>query len=452
MYLTQLYTPGLAHLSYVIAGTKECIVIDPSRDVDRYFKVAEDYGMPITTVIETHLHADFVSGHVELAHRAGARIYMSKTANAAFPHVALSDGEQFEIDNLRFVMLDTPGHTPEGSMFIVSDLSRGDEPALMFSGDTLLVGDVGRPDLFPDIKRELAEKLYNSLRRLKQFGPHVEVYPAHGAGSLCGRALSAKLSTTLGTEQMYNYALKIDSLSEFIEALLQGMPEAPDHFSRCSEINRRGPVYTGELAPPRPLTPLEFHKAATEHVIVDCRDQLAFAGAHVPGSYSLSLRGNFATFSGWVLPPEKSALLVTETEEQIHEALVGLRRVGIDNVVGYLKGGMTAWANSGLEAAHLDSISIPKLREAAQGSDVAVIDTRLVSEWESGHIEGAVHIPAPDLRHHDVPSARKLMVICSTGNRSILAASLLKQRGYHNVVNVIGGMTAWQAAGYPQVK
>jgi glyoxylase-like metal-dependent hydrolase (beta-lactamase superfamily II) len=321
----QFYSPGLAHLSYIISGKTSCIVIDPARDITAYLRFAEKAGLPITAVILTHLHADFIAGHIELAQRTGAEIFMSKKAEASFPHYAVSNGEEFKHDKFLIKMLDTPGHTPEGSVFLVSDLERGPIPALMFSGDTFLVGDVGRPDLFPHIKEELALFLYHSLRRIEKLGDHIEVYPAHGAGSLCGRKLSAKLSSTIGTERLYNRSLNIESENEFARELLTGMPEVPDHFSRCSKINRSGPSLINNLPRPKVYLPKEFlNFTEEEYLIIDTRDQLSFCSAHIPGAYGLSLKGNFATYAGWVIPPEKPLLLIVDSNNDLEAALKGL--------------------------------------------------------------------------------------------------------------------------------
>jgi glyoxylase-like metal-dependent hydrolase (beta-lactamase superfamily II)/rhodanese-related sulfurtransferase len=456
MDFKQMYTPGLAHCSYVIGGKKECVVVDPARHVDQYIAAAAEFKLPITAIIETHLHADFVSGHVELAQKTGAKIYITAQAKAEYEHVALKDGEEFTIDTMHFKMFDTPGHTPECTVFVVADLERGPEPALAFTGDTLLVGDAGRPDLFPDIKEKLASQLYKSLRKIEKISDNVEVYPAHGAGSLCGKALSSKLSSTIGTERMHNGALQIHPEKEFIKSFLEGMPEAPDHFSRCSEINRKGPaVLTGKKLPV-PLKPAEFLKRSQkDHVVVDTRDQLPFSAAHVPGAYGLSLKGNYSTFAGWVLPPDKPMLLVLESPRDLEAALVGLQRVGLDNVVGYLDGGMSAYAESGLVTAGFESISVAELKKRYDKGNLIVVDTRLKSEWDAGHISGAVHAPAPDVRARytewvgDKPAA----FICNTGNRSLLAASIMLNRsGKRDIINVIGGTTAWINAGYPTQK
>ncbi len=456
MEFKQIYTPGLAQCSYVIGGKNACVVVDPMRDVKPYLDIAASFGLPIKGIIETHLNADFVSGHVELRELTGATIYITKQANAAFEHCAVRDEEEFVIDTLLFKMLDTPGHTPDCSVYVVSDLERGREPALAFTGDTLLVGDAGRPDLFPDIKEELASKLYKSLRRIEQLPDNIELYPAHGAGSLCGRALSSKLSSTIGTEKLHNPAILMHPENNFIKSFLEGMPEAPDHFSRCSEINRKGAPAVSKLPKPAGYAPEDFLKLSRSgYAVVDTRDQLAFASAHVPGAYGLSLKGNFATFSGWVLPPDKPLLLVLDSQNDLPAVLRALYNVGLDNVAGYLAGGMAAYAASGLETARIESISVTEARRRFETGEIYLVDTRLKSEWDTGHIQCTVHIPAPDVRkkYRDLMGNKPVAFICNSGNRSLLASSLmLNLSGMKNVINVIGGTTAWIHLGYPTVK
>ena len=453
MYLKQFYTEGLAHCSYLIGGDTECLIVDPSRDVTQYIEAARSYDLTIKGVIETHLHADFVSGHRDLQLMTGAVCYGAEIAGFDFSHVSVKDQESFEVDGLRFQVIETPGHTPEGAVFVVTDLNRGPDPALAFTGDTLMVGDVGRPDLFPDKKEQLADDLYNSLSRLDHLKDGVEVYPAHGMGSLCGRSLSAKLSSTMGTERAYNYALNIRDKDQFVKDLLTGMPEAPDHFARCSEINRLGPAPVSELAKPAEIEPALFAQLIDGgHVVVDTRDHLAFSGGHIPGSYCLSLRGNYATFSGWVLPPKQPLLLVVESPSQLDEAVTGLQSVGLDDVTGYLSGGVLEWTAAGMDAGRVENISIPEFRRRLERGGVRGVDTRLKSEWDEGRIENTIHVPAPDTRDETILDPEEpTAVICSTGNRSILAASLLKQRGFKRVMNVMGGVSAWVEAGYPLV-
>jgi glyoxylase-like metal-dependent hydrolase (beta-lactamase superfamily II) len=343
MFVQQFFVKGIAHSSYVLGGTKTCAIIDPRRDVQIYIDAAKDMGMKITHVLETHLHADFISGHLDLAEKTGAAIYLPKSAGGAFSHVGVSEGDTFAIEDMIIKVLETPGHTPEHISYVVTDRARGEEPAALFCGDTLFVGDVGRPDLFPGRARELASKLYASLhKKLLAFPDFCEVYPAHGAGSLCGRAMGAKRTSTIGYERRYNAALQIRNEDEFIVSLTTHMPAAPDHFSRCSAINGQGPRLIKDLPEAIPLSPAAFRETlrGDSSVVLDTRTFDAFGGLHVPGSFHIDFRGNFATFAGWITPPDKDILLVSETPEQVREAMVWLRRVGLDKTVGYLKGGM----------------------------------------------------------------------------------------------------------------
>lgn len=455
MEFKQVYIPGLAHCSYVIGGRNSCIVVDPARDVSLYLEIAAGWGLPITGIIETHLHADFVSGHIELANRTGAPIYVSQSAQAGYEHRAVRDGELITHDTLLIQMIHTPGHTPEGAVFIVSDLERGPVPALVFTGDTLLIGDAGRPDLFPDRQDRLTADLYHSLRKIELIGDHVEVYPAHGAGSLCGKNLSSKLSSTIGTERMYNPALQLQPQENFTGTFLLGMLEAPDHFFRCSEINRRGPSLLAGLSQPTGYSPYEFQQLMDSgHIVVDTRDQLPFAAAHLPGAFGLALEGNFATFAGWVLPADKPLLLVLESHNDLARALRGLHSVGLDLVEGYLEGDMNAWAASGLRTAHMESISIMELQERLDKDELILVDARLQSEWDELHIANSIHAPAPDVRsrYGEWLGDKPVAFICTTGSRSLLACSLmLKYSPTTMVINVIGGIAAWVQAGYPTV-
>ncbi len=452
MFFSHIYSPGLAQSSYVIGGKKGCLVVDPSRDIQKYLDQAKAFGLPITGIIETHLHADFISGHMDLAVETGATIYVSKAANCEFPHVGIADGETFAHDSFLITMLETPGHTPEGAVFFVADKERSDEAILAFTGDTVLVGDVGRPDLFPDIKKELAEKLYNSIGKLREWGDHIEVYPAHGMGSLCGRNLSAKLWTTMGIEKKFNYAFQISAQDDFVKELLTGMPEAPDHFSRCSEVNRKGPTPVKDLPIPKPIGPDAFMKKMNEgHLVIDARSFVEFAGAHIPDSYAIPLQGKFSTFAGWVVPFDQPLLLVVANDSDLKQALLGLRAVGFDNIVGYLGGGILKWINGGLKTNRIDTISVHELNAVLENPDYTVLDNRQLGEWQEGHIPGTIHAPAPDVRERylEWDKEKPIVTFCNTSNRSILAASLLKQKGFKHVFNMVGGITAWGAAGFP---
>ena len=454
MFIQQFFVPGLAHSSYLLGGTETCAIIDPRRDVGIYLDAAADIGMKITHILQTHLHADFVSGHLDLAEATGAVIIAPKTGNCEFTHQSVAEGDSFLIDDLEIQVLETPGHTPEHVTYVVIDHARGGEPAVIFCGDTLFVGDVGRPDLFPGMALDLAAKLFGSLHdKLMALPPFCEVYPAHGAGSLCGRAMGAKRTSTLGYEKLYNSALAINDKQQFITSLTTDMPEAPDHFSRCSEINRRGPALVDALPAPRPLPPRQFREimAGNGMLVLDVRDYSAFGGQHLPGSYHIDIAGNFATFAGWVLPPKQNILLVTDQADDAAQAALLLRRVGLDQVVGYLEGGVFEWAKAGFTTDHVPQLSAPELNRRVTTCDgLVLVDVRAAGEYEAAHVAGALHIPAPMMRtrHAELDPNRDIAVVCSTGHRSSLAASILKQHGFTQVWNVAGGMTGFNAAGF----
>jgi len=452
MLVQQFFVSGIAHSSYLLGGTKTCAIVDPRRDIDIYLDAAESLGMKITHILETHLHADFISGHLDLAAKTGATIYAPKKAQCKFDHTGVAEGDTVEIEDMVLRVLETPGHTPEHISYVVADQARGPDPVAVFCGDTLFVGDVGRPDLFPGQAQELAAALYDSLQeKLLKLPDFCEVYPAHGAGSLCGKALGAKRTSTIGYERKYNGALQIDDKDEFIQSLLTDMPAAPDHFSRCSNVNAIGPDLIEELPVIAPFDPVHFDDKTKDAVVVDVRGYDAFGGQHVPGSYHLDLGGNFATFAGWIVPSEKDILLVALDGSQAEEAAVWLRRVGLDRSVGYLKGGMISWAAAGRPAAHVGQVSVKELREMITGDrNMTIVDVRAPNEYEGFHIEGAVNIPVPDLRrrYSELDPTISTVLLCSSGMRSSLGTSILKQHGFTEVLNGAGGMMAYAEAGY----
>lgn len=454
MIVQQFFVKGLAHSSYLLGDSNTCAIVDPRRDVDIYLQAAKDMGMKITHILETHLHADFISGHLELAEKTNAAIYAPKSARCSFKHTPVEEADTFDIEDMQIKVLETPGHTPEHVSYVVVDKARGEEAVCVFCGDTLFVGDVGRPDLFPGRAKELASKLYESLHnKLLKLPDFCEVYPAHGAGSLCGRAMGAKRTTTIGYEKKYNAALQIEGRDKFIQSLTTNMPGAPDHFSRCSAINGKGPALTRTLPLLAQVDARTFKKMADSNktVVVDIRAYEAFGGQHVPGAYHIDFGGNFATFAGWILPPEKDILIVGDSFEQAQEAAVWLKRVGLDRAVGYLEGGMFAWAVEALPMAHVRQLSTEQLHAmTTKGKEMSLVDVRAPREYESNHIKGAVNIPLADLRtrYEELDKNKPNVLMCSTGHRSSLGTSLLRQYGFENVYNVAGGMTGYSAAGY----
>jgi hydroxyacylglutathione hydrolase len=351
-------------------------------------------------------------------------------------------------------VLETPGHTPEHLSYVVIDKSRSTSPVGVFVGDTLFVGDVGRPDLFPDLATELADKLYHSLHdKLLKLPDYIEVYPAHGAGSLCGRAMGAKWQSTIGYERNFNSALQIKDKAEFIKSLTENMPPAPDHFSRCSDINRKGPARVAELPTLQELSPSVFMEklAGSDCLVLDSRSYHAFSGQHLEDAWHLDLNGNYPTFTGWVIPTDKDILLVADDYKKAQEANLWARRVGMDRIIGYLDGGMAAWAVEGLSTSHSGLISAEELHDLLQkGDHLVLLDVRAPLEFEESHIEGAINIPVADLRtrYTELDPAKTTVLVCSSGNRSSLGVSILKQHGFKDVINVAGGMTGYSAAGY----
>jgi len=454
MLLKHFFVEKIAHSAYILAGKKACEVIDPQRDVDVYIHAARELGVVISHIIETHLHADFISGHLDLAEKTGARIYAPKSAQCAFDHVALVEGDSILLEDMRLDVLETPGHTPEHISYVLTDTARGETPIGVFVGDVLFVGDVGRPDLFPNRAEELADKLYHSLHdKLLRLPDYCEVYPAHGAGSLCGRSMAAKYLTTIGYERRYNPALQIRDKAAFIHSLTSDMPPAPDHFSRCSDINRRGPARIEDLPVLEEMRAPQFQEQlrSPDTIVVDIRSYAAFAGMHVPGAWNIDMAGNFPIFAGWVLPPDKRILLVSDDYRDAFQANVLARRVGMDRIVGYLSGGMYAWGFSGRKIGDIRAISAEDLHDMVIGTDpIVLVDVRASHEFKDSHIEGAVNIPAPDMRtrYKELDPEKPTILICSSGNRSSLAGSILKQHGFKEVYNLAGGMTGYSASGF----
>jgi glyoxylase-like metal-dependent hydrolase (beta-lactamase superfamily II)/rhodanese-related sulfurtransferase len=461
MYFEQFYLTCLAHASYMIGSRGEAAVVDPQRDVDIYLKAAGEQGLQIRHIFETHLHADFVSGHKELAARTGAKIYIGARANAGFPHVALTDGFEVQMGAVRFRALETPGHTPESVCLVIADREKSVQPCSVLTGDTLFIGDVGRPDLSrTHTPRELAGLLYDSLhQKLLALPDAVAVYPAHGAGSLCGRAMRAERSSTIGTERLTNYALQIPSREEFIAQLTTNLPARPEYFLEDAEINRSGAATLTELAPLPGLPPAEVQRLLQQNAnvnVLDVRSGDEFAAGHVPGSVGIALSGQFASWAGGVLGIHSKPVLIGDTDAQIDEARLRLARVGIEDVRGYLAGGLAAWQKAGLPLAKTAQISPQELNQKLREGTVRaadVLDVRREGEWQAGHI-AEVQCRALDTFPHGLPAMdreRPVAVHCKSGYRSIIACSLLERAGYRNVINVPGGFDAWHAAGFPEV-
>ena len=459
MYFEQFYLTCLAHASYMLGSEGEAAVVDPQRDVDIYLKAADEQNLKIRYIFETHLHADFVSGHKELAARTGAKIYIGAQANAEFPHVPLTDGFEVKMGAVRLRALATPGHTPESICLVITDQEKSAQPSAVLTGDTLFIGDVGRPDLSrTHTPPELAGLLYDSLhKKLLALPDAVMVYPAHGAGSLCGRAMRAKRSSTIGQERLTNYALQIASREEFIAQLTTNLPARPDYFLEDAEINRSGAATLTELPPLPGLSPAEVQALLRQNANgLDVRPGDDFAAGHVPGSIGIALSGQFASWAGGILGIHSKPILIGDSDAQIEEARLRLARVGIEDLRGYLAGGFAAWRKAGLPVAKTAQISAQELNQKLRGGSwraADVLDVRREGEWQAGHIAG-VQCRALDTFPHGMPALdgeRPVAVHCKSGYRSMIACSLLERAGHSNAINVAGGFDAWHAAELPEV-
>jgi hydroxyacylglutathione hydrolase len=452
MYFEQFYLGCLAHASYMLGSEGEAIVVDPQRDVELYLQAAAERGLKIRHIFETHLHADFVSGHVELARRTGAKIYIGAEAGAAFPHVPLRDGFELRVGKMRITALETPGHTPESMCLVVRDEEKSERPWAVLTGDTLFIGDVGRPDLSKAYtSQQLAGMLYDSLHsKLMPLGDDVLVYPAHGAGSLCGRNMRAERFSTIGTERLSNYALQIKDREEFIRQLTTNLPARPEYFFQDAQINRQGAGALGELAPLKAIAPAGLKSLIDQGVFaLDVRPVQDFAAAHVPGSVNIALSGQFATWAATVLGLNAAPVLIADTPEQYEEARIRLARVGIEDARGFLEGGVAGWRQAGLPLAELPQLTAEELREQIETGKVRVLDVRREPEWQAGHIAEAAWWPLDRFKvaSPEVDPALPLAVHCQSGYRSVIACSLLRRAGMENVVNVVGGFEAWKKAG-----
>jgi hydroxyacylglutathione hydrolase len=455
MYFEQFYLGCLAHASYLLASEGEAVVVDPQRDVELYLKTAADHGFTIGHVFETHLHADFVSGHRELAARTGAQIYIGAEAGATFPHVPVRDGFELKFGKTRIRVLETPGHTQESICLVVTDYEKSPSPWAVLTGDTLFIGDVGRPDLSPKhTPVQLAGMLFDSLHgKLLTLPDSVVVYPAHGAGSLCGKNMRAEKSSTIGTERLTNYALQIPSREEFIRQLTSNLPARPEYFAKDAEINRTGAAALSELPALRALSPAALKSLLDEgEVALDVRSGEEFAEGHVPGSVNIALSGQFASWAGTVLGLAAHPVLIAASEEQVEEARLRLARVGIEVLDGYLKGGVQGWKDAGLPVATQPQMTVSELNARMMGAgNLQVLDVRRAPEWETAHIEGAIWWPLDNFRVSPPEIDRNLPVAvhCKGGYRSMIACSLLERAGFKHVTNVVGGFDAWQQASLP---
>ncbi|MEZ5977392.1 MAG: rhodanese-like domain-containing protein [Planctomycetota bacterium] len=461
MIIKQFYLGCLAHASYLVVDerTKTAAVVDPQRDVDQYVAEAERLGAKIKYVLLTHFHADFVAGHLELRDRLGARIYIGAKAEAEYDATNLADGDVLEFGDVRLEIMETPGHTPEGISIAAYDLAASDvRPRAVFTGDTLFVGDVGRPDLLGSIgftAEQLASQLYDSLHgKLMKLPDETVVYPAHGAGSLCGKALGKENFSTIGEQRRFNYALQPMSREEFTRIVTADQPDAPAYFLHDAILNRKErETLDTTLAKSLAGLSLDQVLALQEDgaFVVDVRPAADFEGAHLDGSVNIALEGKFATWAGTLIAPDATIVVVAEpgTEE---EAAMRLGRIGLDHVAGYVKGGMAALENRPDLIASSRRVTAQALADILRHADAPlVVDVRAEKEYEGGHIAGSKNVPLNKLeaRIAEVPRDSEVVVVCRSGYRSSTAASILRRHGYTHVSDLVGGMDAWSASDLP---
>lgn len=461
MILKQYYLGCLAHASYLVAD-EECgtaAVIDPQRDIDAYLADAEAYGVAIRHVLLTHFHADFLAGHLELRNRAGAQIYLGSRAKAEYAFTPLADDDVLEFGNVRLSILETPGHSPESISVVVYDLKQDKrKPHAVLTGDTLFIGDVGRPDLRAAMgysAAELASLLYDSLHdKLLGLPDETLVYPAHGAGSLCGKSLSAETVSTIGAQRQYNYALQPMSKAEFLDIVTAEQPEAPPYFTYDAILNTKEHATLDQTLDQvlKPLSLAELMAGMKSGgQVLDVRDPVEFSAGHLAGSINIGLSGQFASWAGTVLDRQQPILLIAAPGLE-KQAATRLGRIGFDHVGGYLDQGMTALESSPQHVAHTPRIAATALAEqmASDGFPL-LLDVRADKERGDKFIEGTLHIPLNRLQERmgDLPSGRSLVVHCAGGYRSSIAASIIKRHGYPNVSELLGGIAAWEKSGLP---
>jgi glyoxylase-like metal-dependent hydrolase (beta-lactamase superfamily II) len=458
MILEQYYLGCLAHASYLVADPESGLaaVVDPQRDVDQYVDDARALGCRIAHVFLTHFHADFVAGHLELRDREGADIHLGARAKAEFAFTPMADGASVQLGSVRLQVLETPGHSPESISILVFDPEQGDDaPAAVLTGDTLFIGDVGRPDLRASLgwsAEELGSMLYDSLhRKLVPLPDDTLVYPAHGAGSLCGKNLSTDTVSTMGVQRQYNYALQPMTRERFVEIVTADQPDTPAYFTYDAVLNTQERP-TLEAALERQLRPLSLDKAlelvADGAQLLDTRDPVDFAGAHARGALNVGLAGSFATWCGTVLDPARPIVLIADPGREV-EAATRLGRIGFDTVAGYLAGGMAPLDSAPHLVERVERITAGSLVEQLEGADPPlVLDVRSDREWNEGHIEQAVSVPLSRLQEQLalLPRNRPLVVHCASDYRATIAASLLLREGLTDVATLVGGIAAWQSA------
>ncbi len=474
MFFKRFYDDKLAQASYLIGcqRTGESVVVDPNRDVEQYVTAAATEGLRVTHVTETHIHADFVSGARELAQRTGAQLALSDEGDADWKYRyadedgarLVHDGDTIMVGNIELQVLHTPGHTPEHISFVVTDRPAGSGPWGILTGDFVFVGDVGRPDLLEKAAgiagtmEAGARTLFQSLRRFRALPDHLQVWPGHGAGSACGKALGAIASSTVGYEKMANWGVATTDEATFVEAVLAGQPEPPRYFAEMKRINRDGPRILGRDHRPPTLAPAAFDTVLRQGgTVIDTRPADEFAEGHVPGTINIPLNGSFTTWAGWLLPYDRELyLIVDETcADCLDTAVRDLAMIGLDQVSGgFGREAVSAWAAAGHELQRVPQTTARQAAAWLENGAAHVIDVRGLTEWEAGHLPGVPNIPLGYLaeRASELPTDRPVVVHCQAGSRSAIAASVLQAHGVTNVVNLAGGFAGWAKEGLPIVR
>ncbi|MDD3458873.1 MAG: MBL fold metallo-hydrolase [Weeksellaceae bacterium] len=462
MFFEHIYEKGLSMGSYLIGcqATKESIVIDAKRDIDTYLEIAKKNNLKITHIAETHIHADFLSGSRELAAATGAKMYLSDEGGPdwqyEFPHTGLKDGDVIKVGNLSFEVIHTPGHTPESISFLLTDHPSSEEPVMIFTGDFVFVGDVGRPDLLEKAagisgtKEEGAKQMFEALKKFTVLPDFVQVWPAHGAGSACGKALGAVASSTVGYEKARNWALQFgDDQEEFIEALLDGQPEPPKYFAMMKKLNKVDRPLLTELPKHPKLSKNAFLDYIQKGVkIIDTRDKFTFAKGFIPGSYNIQANNSFSTWMGWCMDFDEDFVLIAE-DEKMEDLTRKLMRIGLDNMKGYI----SDISELGIEIETADIIGIEEFKTLAQNADAQLIDVRGESEYKDCCIHGSDNLFVGTLQNNidKINRDKQLIIYCQAGDRSSIAFSILRKNGFRNIKNYIGGMKEWNENSEPVV-
>jgi hydroxyacylglutathione hydrolase len=446
MYIEQLYTGCLAEAAYYIESNGEAAIVDPLRETEPYLQLAESRGAKIKYVFETHFHADFVSGHIDLAAKTGAKIVFGPTAKTEYDIIEATDNQIFEIGKIKIKVLHTPGHTPESSCFLLSDESN--KPCCLFTGDTLFIGDVGRPDLAQKAgeitAEDMAGTLYDSLRsKIMPLPDHITIYPAHGAGSACGKKMSNETFASLADQKATNYALSNISRDEFITELTTGILPPPQYFSKAAQQNKSGyksidSVFESSVAP---LDPNQVESSMKNGaLVIDTRNQEAYRASHIKGSWFIGLNGQFAPWAGALITDMHQPIIIIADPEKEKEAVMRLARVGYDNVLGYLNGGLDAWTSAGKEAVSVKSLSPEEFAQNGVGT-AKILDVRKPSEWDEGHLQNAQNLSLDFFSEliENVDLNNTFAIHCKGGYRSMIAASILEARGAQGVIDLMGG-------------